>query len=829
MKYLITDNNVKWDNTFANTMYFDTETARNGFVSTYLFTDGNYMQQLQAQPETYGVTLSPKGGTIEIEWTGDINELWTKNTIVLQESKKNAKPTFWFIDDIQQLDNNNMFELTLTPNLFLSYPGILEHDPTMELIEGHVASASLLDEKFDGGYRTMSSITGLDRNFDFEGTFDGWDINMMNNQWIYVFVKSTNDAAGTNEKLFKYNGQIMPYRVLIAPLNDIVVNSGDYYSNTIASFSETWESASYELQELDMNVPDLTDLTKERVIDMENPFLTGTDIDDDDITIVGSYDGVNKYITYTYDNFMNCYKDKWGPIYISSESESEISRVNNLLAAGTYVDKTSHSVDEKVVLKMKYNSSDNTISFKTLDQVSGNNDGIEFHDLIIANKYMYDERYWTVFVPGHWNKMYGVVPGDFTDKWVPYMSTVHGVTTIAVSTVNYSSHDWKVKFFRIYQGDEESAGENITWTNDTLMEFVNSQANAQDDASVVIIGGKISSFNPLHLNANSGGKIDNIRPFDGTEVGYIEGEVMELFFLNDDDSALMNTYDITKYQNKSWLDGIENYTIMIENGAEFKLKPELVYTDGVFTHQVVPTPNEWTERLIFEHDIHNEGYEFVNNKEFIFATNAFNEYQVNDPTAIKQQKFSNNLNLLKGATELAMSIPKGGVGAVAGVNAIGNNVVDRYNFRMNMRSMKERPVNITGSGSAMTELYMNKNAFGLSIVEWQYTTNQAPSIIKTLIRNGLSYDQPIVANFSKIKRPAFNFIQINNPYEVFSNNDYGVTINNAFGEVFNKGTRLWYDAETYLDYSVDNSEIINESMISYIDWNGERDKRKESN
>lgn len=813
MKYLITDNNVKWDNTFANTMYFLNEVDRDTFVNNNLHE--NYLTQLEAVDETFGVTLSPRGGTIEIEWKGSMEELWTKNTIILKESVKSGKPTFWFIDDIQQMDNNNMYELQLTPNLFLSYPGILEHNPNLELLEGHVNDGSLLDVKLDAGYRAPMILKPLERDFDWYAHYPDNDITGLNTQWLYVFIKTP--QANSGQTLFLYNGQRMPYRILIAPMDDILIEPGDSTSQTLAVIDEEWSSLYYNIKE-DLNPGD-NDLSgsTSKLETIREHSVSGEIFTDQDLMISTTFKNTKRYVRIPQSKLTELYTNQWNPIFISNISQSTIDSIQNSI----FNDKSPSGSDEVVgtVLLFQYDSigqkfkfsapsRDNDVLNKPLDRV---------HFKIKSHR----ERSWELFVPGSWEDQYSGESTGFhltAHCKIPFWTVgLSGVWSIALTTFNFeiNGNDFDAKVLKVYQGDENSEGD-LYWTKNRLISYINEQSNATEGESE-IIGAKISSYNPLEMSGL--GDITNIKGKDSTTTGWVNDEVIELFSMDYDKSYIFNTYDLTKYKEKSWISGMENYSIVIESNKEFMIKPELVYTDGKFVHKIIPTPNEWVERIIWSSDVNNDGYSWQNNKELLFANNAFVEYQVNNPEALNNQRFNNTINSLKAVTELGVGLKGGGAGAVAGINAVGNNIIDRVNYKSNIKGMKEQPAISTGSGAAYADLYLNKNGFGLGIIEWIYTTSQAPSLIDSLIRNGISYDQSIWVKAKSIKRPEFNYIKINNGNEALSKSNLAPYINNQFAEIFNKGVRLWYNYDNFMDFDVENNSMFTKDMINYIDWN----------
>ncbi len=826
MKYLITEKNIKWDNTYTNTMYFLNDIDRDNYINSELFTTPDYLQQLDQQPETYGVTLSPNGGTIEIQWGGSVEELFKKNTIILKESIKSSEPKFYFIDDIQQLDNNNMYELTLSLNLFLTYTGILKHNLQMNLLEGHVNDVSILDQVIDAGYKTPYSIKPLRRNFDFNTLFPDRDYNTLDNQWIYLFIKQSETS-----NLFKLNNQTQPFKLLVAPLNDILIEKkGD--RNVMAYLYEKWDNVKYT-DGTDENISgDQSQLENVRTIDLDTSAIQ----DKGDVKINFDYThtdtGKIKNVVYIpYNTFTNFYKDKWEILHIGT-TKSEYDKLNDEYWR---TNSTNGGYNHIVAFEMRWVSQTNQLQFRALKR--GNNTNA--NNLMATTIAGYHRNKLAIGGWLEWKTLYSngdtnqnvenllPVRNDFShipahggnSKW-PYMATQEKSGSDG-GKYEYGSKDWSFSLTEVYQGEDDSIND-LRWTNDSLINYINAQVKAYTGVTSEIIGGKISSFNPLQLDEK--GFPTNIKKYDSDDLivypdGWDNTGLYELTHIDTGKSPLLNTYDLKEYTNKSWIEGINAYSIIIENNKEFKFKPEKVYSEAKFVHSVIPLANEWTERIVWGGDIHTEDYEFINNKEFIFATNTFNDYQLNNPGELKNQAFNNNLRSVESIIEAMIGIGTGGLGAIAGVKSIGNTVVERINYKQNITMMKKRAPISSGSGSAYSDLYLNKNGFGLSIVEWQYTTPQCKSTIDSIIRNGISYDRTIVVNFESIKRPEYNYIKIDNGKELLTLVELTPAIKEQFANVFEKGVRLWYNADNYLKYDVENDTMFNYDMVKFIDWN----------
>lgn len=154
MKYLITNENINWDKDYKNVKYFYGEEDRDAFVNDTLVV-GDYKLLIKLQPNVASFNdIGNLSGSIEIKWTKSIKDLRNKNTIILKEDDDIS---FWWIDAVSNTGNNNMFELQITKNIFLSYPTVVPNMEMLNMTTGHVPFTNYYDYTFEGGARRAVS------------------------------------------------------------------------------------------------------------------------------------------------------------------------------------------------------------------------------------------------------------------------------------------------------------------------------------------------------------------------------------------------------------------------------------------------------------------------------------------------------------------------------------------------------------------------------------------------------------------------------------------------------------------------------------------------
>ncbi len=860
MKYLLAKNNHKPDFTYENALYFNTVIDRDNYISTYLFDGEEWRNQITKTTQKDRIKQDGTGEIIINENTLSRKEIYDKNYIILRDCDED-EPEFYFIINVDH-QSGNQYLISVQKDVITSTPGFMKDVGRMELIEGHVNEQSILDMVIDGGYKVPKIIQRLERDFDFQSIYPGKDVGILNNQWLYVFIKQKTETG--DFPLFKLDNQIMPYRVLVAPLNEIIVNDISESKNTISKVNDGWENVIYPHNQLPSGVEQGSDESlnyidqQDRLIKLEKE--TYSDVINNPIDTFGNIKlsfnfkykanfgnaiDINDTIEIPYDVFnrsSNGYKDNWFPIYIGSDKKEYDSLNNELWTTGETKEAEYNYI---VAFELKWNTStgkidtrvikrDRTINSELLKAKGISGKSQKIVDLIIIGKKMYgsgEKNEEIEFLSPYRKITLEGTPKGGNSRW-PYMTSDDFFNPIEQLFPN----EWSFTVKEVFQG-KATGLDNPKWNSKTLLEYVNSQSNPQDDAKEELISAKISSFNPLELTSD--GWLLNIKDKDSatgpvTPEDWKNDSIYELIYQDTEYNDLLNTYDLTKYQDKSWIKGINNYSILIENNKEFDIKPEYVYTQGKFSHRAIISPNEWVERIKWPFALHSDQQEFVNNKEIIFATNAFNQYQANNPGDLSNQRADNNADLLSGAITTAVT----GIGAIAtggallyvGAGAVGagtiiNNRKNKRNLKHNIAMMKEQPVISSGNGSAYADLYLNNNAFGLTLVEWQYTTNQAPSVIDSVIRSGLQFQNTISVGFDSIKRPQFNYFKLTNAQEALTGVKMSIAEKQLIIDAFDAGIRLWYDPANFLKFTEEgnpynyNNTLFTRDMINYVDWN----------
>lgn len=331
MKYLITKNNHKPDFTYENAIYFNTIIERDNYIKDYLFSGEEWRNQITKNTVKDRIKQDGTGEIVINENILSRKELYNKNYVILRDCDSD-EPEFFFITNIDH-QSGNQYILTVQKDVITSNPGFMKDVGRMELIEGHVNEASILDMVIDGGYKVPYTINPLERDFDWNGTYPGADVGTLNNQWLYVFISQ--QQKDSNFPLFKLNGQVQPYRVLVAPLKEIIVEDNSETKTIIASVNDKRNSVNYFHNDRefvdDGNIRgDQSQLEREHISTVSNQ----PSADKGDIKLSFNYaksdmTTANKIVNIPFDKW-SLYEDNWFPIYIGN-SESEYNTLNGQL------------------------------------------------------------------------------------------------------------------------------------------------------------------------------------------------------------------------------------------------------------------------------------------------------------------------------------------------------------------------------------------------------------------------------------------------------------------------------------------------------------------
>lgn len=701
MKYLVLNKNVKWDTDYIDVLYFATEGERDSYIETL---HSNWKNELNNSDDIYTQLQSPSGGEIEILWEGTFDELYNKNTIVLLNDNKGMEYKFYFIEDIQPSTNNNMFTLTLSPNVFLNYINIYEYIKGMRISRGHLPLELYTNKEFDTGSYKIITKEKLEREKN----------NIENTPFMYVFEKTTKNEKNIPKVEYSYgaNNNLLnlPYGIKIAPILPIDLN-------------------------LNTNETDILDETKDFTGGVEYQFLTNEIPMEEEIELkftVGWY--ARAYMVPTWGN-TNCHpltiklsdiedKDKY--YYVGRDSTGKWDNSDITIGTKQQTGLESSSVRYKQLIKLHYTTATNTLVVTDVK-----------YDEYIEQKNLHN--YGAVKITG----TYG------TGDW------------------NSDDQDTQSGFFQQggteWVGDQcllktikTKGSAKLTWNSNSLIDYIE-----DENKNANIINIKVSNYNPIRLIEG----YDKVDGYDSiTNIEWLEDGLAQLVSINKVYSEQYNTYyfDVGIEQWNNDLDklvGLTNKKLMIENSKIFNVEIQNMNFNGIvgFKHNTIPSPNEWEERIewIYGENIYTDNNIWDNTKEGFSPSNDFSVYKSNNPVQSKLEPFKALANPLD-------YIARGKGGAYAAVSQTIGTVLSRQNMKRKPEDIKGSGSlypDIIFNDYSTSFILIHNIPLG---TDWLETITDLYRHGVTL-ENGI-----YIPNLNIVKRPNFNFIQSNNLKECWT-------------------------------------------------------------
>lgn len=799
-----------------NTFYFESDEKRDALLNSY---HPNWRRELSGLDNKAQVELE-----FSILVKVDKKDLDFKNIknyklfAVQHEVGGEEVIRFYNLIEYTISSNKSIINLSLEENVFFNETGFLNNERKFILNEGHVNLIDLHGLELDAGNRTFLKSEPLRRDFDFSQQYPNIDIKHMNNEWVFVVVKA-------NDNLYKLNNQVLPYSVYIAPKSTITAHKGNRNDISVINYFFSPLSGDW------FGSQDEKDYAQEYIFNLNSQPQEGESVN------IKAYLGADfartsegdvtasDYIARIPWEFWQANKGKWFPVFFGDK----LRYVNDYIFSNKIIEWEGEKNAVSTLVCMKYDELNNRIKFRAYDKslLPEYTENISYHFLMVGKNYglhtYWDKYYWNSNGDIHYYNDLGqkVKVTGKGDDWDNVWSEMNKNPTwrcygsYAFSAVYYPNNDTPDKPFEIkyiYNGEDNGETARL-WTANSLMQYINEQSQPDKNINTAILNAYSSSFNPLEIGDD--GKIKNLLYSDGSEIdweNFDDTKIVLLKATNTADSRKLNTYDLEKYINKSWIKGMENYSILIENNKSFDIKPEILRNNRKFTHRAIITPKSLTERIEFANDITQEGYIHVNNKELMFAVNGYNDMLVNNPRALSNANFKYHIELIKSGLSMAN---KSSMGMLLGMSQLGNTLVERKNWKNNLANLKEKPNIDVGSGNGYSDLYLNKEGFSLIIVEWLYTTYHAKTLIENFKRNGVQIDGGYFT-FNYLKRPEFNYIKIGNENDYFLNVAMRPEVKDKLKEIISKGVRLWYNKETYLNFDAPNGLTL-EGSINYIE------------
>lgn len=753
MKYIFTRKNLKWNTNFGDIKSFSTIEERDAFVNEELMNDGeDYRAILTTTIDTVNINLNP------VENTAQMVSNQYKTNMVIMMDELTGDITFHHINDFSKYEQEALTSYTLTKSLWLSNIGVLESLENFRMTKGHSKITDYENYEFDNGSYKINGINPLRRKNGKE-----------QNSFIIAFEKINNATAGILIGNNSSDALEQPYRVLIAPVEPIEITDANIPAQTILDNGSTSKGEDNTNQYLKRGntISVVFPLLESNKIDIKFSFL--------------SYFRTAIIPTWNYRDATGTVnlEDIWDQerLYHLAQGDDGniLDLIDNLDSADYTLGQGEEigigAISDRVgqLVAIKFNPLTNELTIRDALYQDYNNRSNKNYKLIKTSNYINaDNGYWTSDKPDN--------------QWDWFNKGTEGT--------NYN----QVSIDKI----TVKAQTTSIWTNRPLINYLNS-GNA---TNVIAVKEYNYDFLIESLSINNFGNIDNVSSID-VEYGGENIQIQKLDFYYFDITTPSNQYeaeiDIENENQTINLKGNELFKIGIENIKDFNIPQEfIIKTDnGVkidFNHYVFLTPTSQDERIRFNNEsnsinIFTDENVWDNNREALTPSNQFAEFNNNNPINAPLQLLS---PLSKPATYLK---PVSSFGQALGTIA-------------NRQNMKKAPESIKGSGDIYSNIYFNKvkNKFALKTIN--YLGSEWLSTITDIYREGLQFNTPnYIKNFESIKRPKFNFIQLENFREANKTYDLFEKEIEAYEQAFQEGVRVWNDGfKEYSETLEDNGD-----------------------
>lgn len=808
MKWILTDNNILYDNSYSNILYFGTEEKRDQYVNNYLL--DNYLEKLSQRPNINQQLLDVVENVISIGITRE--ELENKNYIIIEDNLGNI--SFHFINGYENDGNNNSFTLSIEKDLNMTYPTIWDNIKNIYAEQTHINN--YFGYEIDGGHKEVINIKNLSYNNNDEV------YNQLKNKgWLVVFERVNNESdyisKTNNGKTFKE-----PFKIYIAPLTPIKIKSGESFENIIYYQPDptaySFMSSEIENQETSIYLGLNDNVDPEYDVNIYIHYTTN------------SYSNVQKTYTISKDLFPFDNQEKIIilPLNGSTELANEI----------TNIIQNNEIYNDPLIMNQE-----------VLTGSSRTENIVEFLPIkIIKNS---DISYTIKSIK--WSEIINNIPNA-------QLRYINNNQIRILSYVGYPDHyglynpnsyiNFNLEIDKISQTEEN------VWSIDNLLNYL------EDPTDTLIIGSRTTNFIAIDTDQPSG-IIDldisnNLKYDDDKEIYYIS-------FLNYTKLLSINKYiiDFSDYTKYDLIEGLNKYSFGIENLKEFDLNANYINKETkqmTFEHYASFTP-DWEERLKFIDNSYlnltNDENSFINSKEFIKGNDILAQYKVNDPVKSKFDwlrpifSLGNVASLFLGKERAARRIGKtitnkkfGRVGTKTILGKRGGRIYKpKYGYRTDTKSetyndvgggggttgkilralpliggiaqvpvqranMRKSPDQFQGNGDINGDLIFNYNSINFSLYQYEFINPSRKAIIRDLKMHGIN-DQIFLETLWDYKQTSFNFyklgdIDISNSQSlrtILKPEEY-----DQLNEIIMGGFTLWYNVDTYLDWE-SNDEI----------------------
>lgn len=737
MKYLFTRKNLKWISNSGDIKSFSTKIERDNFINEELMNEGeDYKALLEATVDTVPIDLNPVNNNVQM-----LSNPYKTNLVIFM-NEFTGEITFHHIDDTNKYEQEQLTIYTLTKSLWLSNVGVIESMNNFRLVKGHSSIQNYANYDYDNGSYKINDISQpVKTNGETPNSF------------FIITEQIANGEPGIRIGRNATDATERPFRVYLAPVDPIDVPNANLpdqiiinYGNSIVGEQSPSASPPYikDGNEIDTNFDlqesDTLKIRYSTISGRDAPIGYGNDWNYNETTIKLS-DFWNKERLFYFGYKIN----------ISNYGEDRSDLVDNINETVDLFRATDNLLNDDwqrygQLVKIKYDSNSKLLTIKDAsysDYANRTNNSFKLK--------RYNQSEWSSSDP------------SFQWEWCKESISDFDLNQFAINTITLTSR------------------ESEQWTSSQLIEYLNSGG-----ATKVLSNKEINyDFRISGLGGGNFGEYDNISTVE-IEANGQNFSLQRLDYYYYENTEPNNTYEYTKDFSSDTriplLTGNQLFRLSIENVIDFEIPQEFILPTSTgykfkFIHKVDISPNEQQERIEFiNEDNFNLGSTeniWDNNRDALIPSNDLALYKSNDPVASKME-------ILKPiANPLTYIRPISGLGQGIGV------LVNRQN-------MKRKPEQIKGGGDIYSNLYFNKFKNRFIIKNIEYLGVEWLSTVLDIYRNGIQYNSaPIISSYEAIKRPIFNFIQVDNFIEANTKYELSRAEIDAYDEALQIGVRVW--------------------------------------
>jgi len=225
-KIIICDRNVPFDNNYLHVFNMKTLQERDNYINSLFNSEEDYKILLNNAKEINTIKTNNINQQIQKQegW-----EIFKKNYCVVQSI--DGEIEFYFITNITNSGNNNVFILSLTKDVFMSNFDVISKVQNFNLLQGQAQDNAYIGNELSEPIKKLKNVSELRRNNDSGSYFEE---QLKDVPFIFLFVN--NDIDGNNllySKTYKKGDTLIPtrddailctYQIWLAPAFPIKVS-----------------------------------------------------------------------------------------------------------------------------------------------------------------------------------------------------------------------------------------------------------------------------------------------------------------------------------------------------------------------------------------------------------------------------------------------------------------------------------------------------------------------------------------------------------------------------------------------------------------------------